>query len=104
MNKYDILFNRVMQPGTTRDLLFLALMMLFVSNSMPVTIMGNENAAEYFFSEKSTKVIRSVNNCLNPYQPCTVKLDENTHLSVMMPALVSITDPFDVSAKITGVE
>ena len=104
MNNANISLKSIIQPGTQRDLLFLGLMVIFVFNSMPVTIMGNENAAEYFFADRNTKVIHSVSNCLSPYQPCTVELDENSRLSVTMPALVSVADDFDVSAKITGVE
>lgn len=104
MNNTNISLKSIIQPGTKRDLLFLGLMVVFVFNSMPVTIMGNEDPAHYFFAERDTKVINSVSNCLSPYQPCTVELDENSRLSVEMPALVSIADTFDVSAKITGVE
>lgn len=103
MNNANISLKSFIQPGTTRDLSFLGLMVIFVFSSMPVTIMGSESAAEYFFAERDTKIIKSINNCLSPHQPCTVDLDENSHLSVMMPALVSIADDFDVSAKITGV-
>ena len=66
--------------------------------------MGKENAAEYFLSERNTKEIRSVSNCVNSSHPCTVELDENSQLSVMMPAVVSVTDSFDVTAKIEGVK
>ena len=103
MNNANISLKSFIQPGTTRDLSFLGLVVIFVFSSMPVTIMGSESPAEYFFAERNTKVIQSVRNCLNPHQPCTVDLEENSHLSVMMPALVSIADDFDVSAKIKGV-
>lgn len=104
MKNLNILISGFMQPGTARDLLFLSLIVVFVFSNMPVTIMGKDNAAEYFFADKNTKVIRSITSCLSLHQPCTVELDENSHLSVMMPTLVSIADDFDVSAIITGVE
>jgi len=104
MNNANMFLNSITQPGKARDLLFLALIIIFVFSTMPVTIMGKENAAEYFFSERNTKEIRSISNCVNSSQPCTVELDENSHLSVTMPALVSIADAFDVTAKIDGVE
>ena len=104
MKNLNILISSFMQPGTARDLLFLSLIVVFVFSNMPVTIMGKDNAAEYFFADKNTKVIHSITSCLSLHQPCTVELDENSRLSVEMPALVSVADTFDVSAKITGVE
>ena len=104
MNNANKLLNSIIQPGTARDLSFLGLIMVFVFISMPVTIMGDENAAEYFFVERGTKTIHSVASCLSPYKPCVVDLNENSRLSVMMPTLVSIADAFDVSATVTGVE
>jgi len=93
-----------MQPGAERDLSFLMLIVIFVLNTMPVSIMGDENIAHYFFAERNTKVIHTVEFCLSEYKPCEVELNANTHLSVMMPAQVSIADAFDISAKITGAE
>lgn len=104
MKNFNTFMNSITQPGTARDLSFLGVIMVFVFSSMPVTIMGNENAAQYFFAERNTKLIRSVDSCLSPYKPCVVDLDENSRLSVMMPTLVSIADDFDVSAKITGIK
>lgn len=104
MKSASMFLNNIILPGTARDLSFLGLIVIFVFVSMPVTIMGDENAAQYFFAERSTKTIHSVASCLSPYKPCVVDLDENSRLSVMMPTLVSIADAFDVTAIITGVE
>lgn len=104
MKKIYALINGKMTPSTVKDLSLLAVCMVFVFSTMPVTIMGDENVAQYFFAERNIKSIQSVNNCLSPYQPCTVELDTGRYLSVTMPTLVSITDHFDVSAQIKGVK
>lgn len=104
MKNINLYFNKLLQAGTIRDVSFLCLIVIFVFNSLPVSIMGNESIVHYFFAEKSTKIIHSVKHCLNPYQPCEVELNSNSRLSVTMPALVSIADTFDVSAKITGLD
>lgn len=102
MNNFNTLINKVMQKSTGRDLSFLALIVIFVFSSLPVTIMGNEDIAHYFFTERTTKTISTVDFCLSANHPCQVELNQNSQLNVTMPALVSISDAFDVTAKISG--
>ncbi len=102
MNHSSTLINNIVKKSTARDFSFLAFIVIFVFSTMPVTIMGNEDVAHYFFAERGTKTISTVEFCLSANNPCQVELNENSHLNVTMPALVSISDPFDVTAKVSG--
>lgn len=102
MKNSMLYFKKLLQHSTERDLVFLLLIVFFVSNTMPISIMGDEDFAHYFFSERNTKVIKTVEYCLSEYRPCEVELNANSRLSVTMPAQVLISEAFDVSATVTG--
>lgn len=96
--------NQAKQSSTFRELSFLVLVVVFVVNSLPVSVMGNENIAHYFFAERATKILATKTDCFDTSSPCEVKLTETSQLQLIMPAQVAISDGFEVLAQINGVK
>ncbi len=103
MSIKSIMRQTAKQAEAGKDLLYLTVVVFFVYASMPVSTMEGEGLIDYFFGQKKVEEVYGHADCLDIYTGCFIALTDHSHLTVKMPAQVSITEPFDVSVGLNGV-